>query len=321
LNYISGLQNSKTISQFVEEYLTIVSETPSEYACYCPFHSNSSSPAFYINKKTGLWHCFNPSCDKKGSFVTLARELAGKEIAWNYQPHYSDDQLISMLSDQPLSTQQVSSQDWDMALERVTVDYRSDDEVNQKLGYLLDRGFHRAVLEQFSIGFSEKQQRIVIPARDAYFNIVGFIGRATREDQFPKYLYSDNFPRRTTLFNLQNAKAYKQVIMTEGSLDAIRVHQAGFPNVVATLGASIPADHHEILRRYFDSIVIFFDNDEAGNAARRAIIEGNPRKDLWIVPYPSGIKDPGEMTEEQIRENLGNKINYLDYLFQNKEKI
>ena len=67
--------------------------------------------------------------------------------------------------------------------------------------------------------------------------------------------------------------------------------------------------------------MLFFDNDEAGNAARRAIIEGNPRKDLWVVPYPSGIKDPGEMTEEQIRNSLSNKINYLDYLFQNKENI
>lgn len=316
---ISGLQNNRTIEQFVQEYLTIVSETPAEYACYCPFHSNTSSPAFYVNKKTGLWHCFNPSCARKGSFATLARELAGKEIAWNYQPHYSDDDLIAML-DVGESIER-EPQDWNAAMDRITIDYRDDQQVQQKLGYLLDRGYHKAVLEQFQIGFSERQRRIVIPARDEFFNIVGFIGRALDADQYPKYLYSDAFPRRSTLFNLQNAKAYREVIMTEGSLDAIRVHQAGFPNVVATLGASIPSEHHDILNKYFDSIVLFFDNDEAGHAARRAIIEGNPRKDLWIAPYPSGIKDPGEMTEEQIRESLSNKINYLDYLFQNKEKI
>lgn len=317
MHSISGLQNNKTIEQFVQEYLTVVSETPSEYACYCPFHSNTSSPAFYVNKKTGLWHCFNPSCGRKGSFATLARELAGKEIAWNHQPHYSDDDLISLLSDE--QPKEAPKQDWNTAFDRITVDYRNPTDLG-KLSYLLDRGYHAAVLEQFQIGYSERQNRIVIPARDEFFNLVGFIGRATSSDQFPKYLYSDNFPRRSTLFNLQNAKAHREVILTEGSLDAIRVHQAGFPNVVATLGASIPQEHHLMLNRYFDSIVLFFDNDDAGHSARRAIIEGNPRKDLWIVPYPSGVKDPGEMTEEQIRQCLSNKINYLDYLFQNKEK-
>lgn len=319
MHSISGLQNNRTIEQFVQEYLTVVSETPAEYACYCPFHSNTSSPAFYVNKKNGLWHCFNPSCARKGSFATLAKELAGKEIAWNYQPHYSDDDLIAMLENGESEVAPI--QDWNTAMDRITVDYRNESEVSERLGYLLDRGYHASVLEHFQIGYSERQGRIVIPARDEFFSVVGFIGRATRQDQYPKYLYSEGFPRRTTLFNLQNAKAYREVIITEGSLDAIRVHQAGFPNVVATLGASIPHEHHDILNKYFDSIVLFFDNDEAGAAARRAIIGGNPRKDLWIVPYPSGVKDPGEMTEDQIRENLGKKINYLDYLFQNKEKI
>jgi DNA primase len=320
LNSISGLSNNKTIEQFVDQYLTSVSETPTEYACYCPFHSNTSSPAFYINKKTGLWHCFNPSCGRKGSFATLAKELAGKELAWNYQPHYSDDELINMLENSG-GALIAAPEDWGEAMERITIDYRSADDVDKNLSYLLNRGYSESVLEHFDIGYSARQERIVIPARDEFFNVVGFIGRATLEHQQPKYLYSANFPRRTTLFNLQNAKAYREVILTEGSLDAIKVHQSGFPNVVATLGASIPSEHHSLLSRYFDILVLFFDNDEAGIAARRAIIEGNPRKDIWIVPYPSGIKDPGEMTEQQIRESIKNKVNYLDWLFQNKEKI
>ena len=124
------------------------------------------------------------------------------------------------------------------------------------------------------------------------------------------------FRSRETLFNLQNAKAFREVILTEGSLDAMRVYQAGFPNVVATLGAAIPSGHNNILNKFFDSLVLFFDNDEAGNAAKRAIMKGNPRKDLWIVPYPSGVKDPGEMTEEQIKTSINQKIHYLDWLFQ-----
>jgi len=319
LNSISGLNNKDAVQQFVDQYLTVVTETPSEYACYCPFHSNTSSPAFYINKKTGLWHCFNPSCSKKGSFARLVKEMTGQETGWSFQPHYSDDELLNML-DKTGGALVSIPEDWDEAMERITVDYRNPAEVEQKLSYLLQRGFHAGVLEHFDIGYSAKQRRIVIPARDEFFSVVGFIGRSTEENQHPKYLYSNDFPRREVLFNLQNAKSYREVILTEGSLDAIKVHQAGFPNVVATLGASIPAEHHKLLSGYFDSFVLFFDNDEAGSAARRAIMEGNPRKDIWIVPYPSGIKDPGEMTEQQIRESINNKINYLDWLFQNKEK-
>lgn len=319
MNSIFGLNNSKTIDMFVNQYLTVVSELPDEYACYCPFHSNTSSPAFYVNKKTGLWHCFNPSCARKGSFVTLAKELSGEEIAWNHAPSYSSDDLLSMLNDDDIVVD--ISQNWDEALDRIVIDYDNEEECLSKLSYLIDRGFDLDVLKHFGVGYSKSQGRIVIPARDEYYSVVGFIGRGTSSSQFPKYLYSDKFPRRSTLFNLQNAKAYSEVILTEGSLDAIRVHQAGFPNVVATLGASIPKEHHEILNRHFDSLVLFFDNDEAGHSAMRAIMEGNPRKDLWIVPYPSGIKDPGEMTEQQITHSINNKVNYLDWLFQTKEKI
>ena len=316
----SGLSSKESVEQFVDQYLTVVSETPTEYACYCPFHSNTSSPAFYINKRTGLWHCFNPSCSKKGSFARLVKELTGKDTAWSFSPHYTDDDLINMLEETGGALISIP-EDWGEAMDRITVDYRNSEEVTERLKYLLERGFSASVLEHFDIGYSSKQRRIVIPARDEFFAVVGFIGRATAPDQHPKYLYSSDFPRRSILFNLQNAKAYREVIITEGSLDAIKVHQSGFPNVVATLGASIPSEHHKILSRYFDSLVLFFDNDEAGDAARRAIMEGNPRKDIWIVPYPSGIKDPGEMTEQQIRDSINNKINYLDWLFQNKEKI
>jgi len=319
LKYISGLNNDKTIDNFVQQYLTVVSETMQEYACYCPFHDNASSPAFYINKKTGLWHCFNPSCGVKGSFATLAKKLAGEEISWNYAPHYSDIDLMSML-DNSISSSLSIPQDWDAAMDRIFVDYDDPESVDQ-LSYLIDRGFSVDTLRYFDVGFSDGQNRIVIPARNEFFSVVGFIGRSLSNENYPKYLYSDKFPRRNTLFNLQNAKSHSEVIVTEGSLDAMRVHQAGHPNVVATLGASIPKEHIEMLGRYFDSIILFLDNDDAGISARDAIIEGNPRKDLWIVPYPSGVKDPGEMTEIQINESLDNKINYLDYLFKHKGEI
>jgi len=53
-------------------------ESGNEITFYCPFHKNRNTPSFYLNKKTGLWQCFNPSCGEKGNFKKLYRQITGK---------------------------------------------------------------------------------------------------------------------------------------------------------------------------------------------------------------------------------------------------
>jgi DNA primase len=85
------------------------------------------------------------------------------------------------------------------------------------------------------------------------------------------------------------------------------VHQAGFPHTVATLGAMVSEKQMKIIRKFFDSIIIFSDNDEAGEAMRRGIIEMCRGKDLSFASIPPGLKDPGEMTSNEIKEAINNK--------------
>ena len=291
------------IANYIESKgLQVIRDDGSELACYCPFHSNMDTPAFYINKKTGLWICFNPSCGKTGSFRDLMEYFGdhGRVVR-----DYSFDEIENNLN---FSDAQDTS-NWDEVLESISIDYGGD---VSKLNYLIDRGFSIDTLEYFGIAFSDSKNRIVIPARDEKHKVVGFIGRAISPDIQPKYLYSKGFPRKNILFNLNNAKRFDSCIIVEGSLDAMKIHQAGYPNVVSSLGATITREHIATLGSHFDKIIIFSDNDSAGNAMRDEIIKHLYDKELRIINFEnSGFKDPGDMNSDQISEFINNSIDYF----------
>ena len=95
------------------------------------------------------------------------------------------------------------------------------------------------------MGSQRKKNRVVIPVRDQRYKLIGFIGRATDENQEPRYLYNKGFKRADVLFNIQNAKYFDSCIIVEGSTDAMAIYQAGFPNVVATwLTAALVTDEY-----------------------------------------------------------------------------
>lgn len=290
----------------LEKGVDIVREDGTELACYCPFHANKDTPAFYINKKTGLWICFNPGCGKRGSMRDLMEFFGDKK---SFHKDIEIDDIIANLSYREKVEHDNS---WDETLEKIIVKLPDDAD---KVSYLINRGFDEETIEHFEIGYSQTKKRIVIPVRNELFKMVGFIGRAVEEGVQPKYLYSKGFPRKDVLFNLNNAKKFGSVIVVEGSLDAMRVHQAGFPNVVATLGAAVTEEHGHLLNRYFDKIFIFSDNDQAGWTMRDLIINLCNGKEIYVAKYPGlDIKDPGMMSDEQIIESLENSREYLSWM-------
>lgn len=116
--------------------------------------------------------------------------------------------------------------------------------------------------------------RVMIPIHDERGRVVAFGGRVLSADQEPKYLNSPESPifhKGTMLFNVHRAReaAHKSgsIVVTEGYLDAIAVHQAGIRNVVAALGTAFTEDHVHRLWRLAPEPVICFDGDKAGIAA------------------------------------------------------
>jgi len=280
---------------FLNHNIYISSNTGEEINVFCPFHKNSNSAAMYINIKTGLWQCFNPSCAKKGNFRQLYYGITGKSFGKNYSidPYNLDKELNQYKNEYVI--------DNSLNIDSIAIDYDKDAYL---LDTLIERGLSLDTLKYFEVGYSKEKNRVVIPVRSASYELVGFIGRATLDSQQPRYLYNKGFRRADYLFNLQNAKAHGDVIIVEGSIDAMFVHQAGFNNVVASLGAAIPKSQVILLKKYFDKIIIFSDNDMAGEAMRDGIIEQCLGKNISVAEVSKGLKDPGEMNTEQIQNAI-----------------
>lgn len=280
---------------FLNHNIYISSNTGEEINVFCPFHKNSNSAAMYINIKTGLWQCFNPSCAKKGNFRQLYYGITGKSFGKSYSidPYNLDKELNKYKNEYVV--------DNSLNIDSIAIDYDKDAYL---LDTLIERGLSLDTLKYFEVGYSKEKNRVVIPVRSASYELVGFIGRATLDSQQPRYLYNKGFRRADYLFNLQNAKAHGDVIIVEGSIDAMFVHQAGFNNVVASLGAAIPKSQIILLKKYFDKIIIFSDNDMAGEAMRGGIIEQCLGKNISVAEVSKGLKDPGEMNTEQIQNAI-----------------
>ena len=123
------------------------------------------------------------------------------------------------------------------------------------------------------------RNRLIFPICDELGRPIAFGGRALDPDEEPKYINSPESPvfhKSRTLYGLHLAKRAiidaRQVIVTEGYTDVVACHQAGVPNVVATLGTSLTTDHVRVLTRLCEEVVLLFDGDEAGRrAADRAV--------------------------------------------------
>jgi DNA primase len=309
---IIGKISRENLIQILDELgIEILSESSQDLIGYCPFHQNRDTPAFNMAKESPYaWRCWNPRCDKSGTLITLVQKIDGMTIleAIRYLIKFKTgtiDNIEKLLSTAKKEAYEI----WDEAL----ID-------NMKLSYddpifdcLYERGFRKNTLEIFEIGYSRKQERITIPVRDEFGQFVGFTGRATKPEQTKKY-WDKGLPKKFILFNLDNAKKYDEVIVVEGPLDAMKVYQAGFPNVIAILGGGFTKQQSQKLLRHFQSVIIFTDNDEAGRAFAKKIerVMRSAGKRIFYVKYPERIKDPGEMGDGQIAEVIENKVTLLE---------
>jgi DNA primase len=166
----------------------------------------------------------------------------------------------------------------------------------------------------------------VIPVFDEYDNLVGTIGR---EIASKRYQYSTGLGRGQLIWNLNNAKEHETIILTEGALDAVYIWQTGQENVGAVLGSAISPRQWDQLRKYFYEIICFFDNDDAGWALAEDVILKAEGMFTWYVEYPDRmitytdddgeekqrpIKDPGELTPDEITHMLKHKKSSLALL-------
>ena len=187
--------------------------------------------------------------------------------------------------------------------------------------FLKSKGFSDEELKDSALvtidearGGSDKfWNRVMFPIQDANSRVIGFGGRVMG-DGSPKYLNSREtklFDKSRNLYGLNFARSSREkfIILCEGYMDVISMHQAGFTNAVAALGTAFTEGHGMLLKRYTNEVILSFDSDEAG---QRAILRAIPIlkgagltvRVLNLTPY----KDPDEFIKELGSEELRNRI-------------
>lgn len=167
---------------------------------------------------------------------------------------------------------------------------------------LLDAGL---VLQNREKGtfYDRFRNRLMFPIIDVRGNVIGFGGRVM-DDSTPKYLNSPEtliFNKRRNLFGMNIVKKSKQgyIILTEGYMDAIALHQYGFDCAVASLGTSLTQEHADMLSKYTNEVVLTYDGDEAGQNATCRAIPMLERTGLRVkILRMQGAKDPDEFLKK-----------------------
>ena len=183
--------------------------------------------------------------------------------------------------------------------------------------YFYSRGINQQSIIDFGLGYSQNMGMVTVPVHSPDGMPIGIVGRSIEGKSFKN---STNLPKSKTMFNVHRAKKIgDHVIIVESSFDAIRIHQAGFPNVVATLGGFLSKEQHHILNRYFNRITIMTDTDLAGRELGLSIANKLRMKDvLWASYeygkiYPHEAKDAGDMTDEEIKACIKNAVSDIEY--------
>ncbi len=199
---------------------------------------------------------------------------------------------------------------------------------NSLYQYLKNKGYSDQLLKESGLVQADEKRgmydkfwnRVIFPIMDIRNRVIGFGGRVMGDGK-PKYLNSPEtkvFDKSRNLYGLHLARLSRKpnIILCEGYMDVIAMHQAGFPQAVASLGTAFTVQQSAILKRYTNEVLLTYDNDEAGvRAALRAIPilrdAGLSAKIINMEPY----KDPDEFIKAMGAESFQKRIDEAESSF------
>jgi DNA primase len=171
--------------------------------------------------------------------------------------------------------------------------------------YLEQRAIQRSTAAWFGIGYYAGsgflRHRIVFPIHDSGGQLVAYAGRSI-DDSEPRYLFPPGFRKSQLVFNLHRAVGCPAgcAVVVEGFFDCLRVHQAGYHNVVALMGVSLSELQEQTLLQRFRHLVLMLDGDETGRRASQQLAARLLGKvSLSVAAVPSGSQ-PDQLSSEEI---------------------
>ncbi len=337
---IENLKNHLDVVDVVSQFLELKKSGANFKAC-CPFHGEDT-PSFIVSPAKQIYHCFGCGVGgdsikfvmeyEKLSYPEALEKLASMyNVSLNYDNTNQKKQDTKVLDEinkyyKKLFVNNTKAKEYihsrgisEFSVEKFELGYApaSPDTINfLKNNYFnLSDAKELGVIDTGQNGlYSRFIERITFPIYSISGKIVGFGGR-TISGHNAKYINSPQtkiFNKSKLLYgyNLAKENIYKKnrIIITEGYLDVIMLHQAGFNTAVATLGTALTKEHLPLLRRGEPDIIVAYDGDKAGlNAAFKAsVMLSQGEFDGGVVIFDGG-KDPADMVKDGRVEEL-NKI-------------
>jgi DNA primase len=344
------------IAEVVGEVVALKSAGKGRLKGLCPFHGEKT-PSFHVLQDRGFFYCFG--CQAKGDVFDFVMRTQGVEFGEALQvlgqragievtpstpkdlhkrdlyevnklaleffksqlPGVAEDYLLS----RKLTRESIAAFDLGFA----------PDSWDALLKYALHKGVRDAELLRAGLlaesesgrRYDRFRNRVMFPIKDALGRVVGFSGRVL-DDSLPKYVNTpetDVFRKGELLYGLDTAKhavrASGECLVVEGYMDVIALHQTGFANAVAALGATLTAEQAgQLSRLEVQKLFLAFDADEAGQRAVLSGLEQSVGRQFLVraVRVPHG-KDPADAVLgghiEAFREALQQGLSEVAFRF------
>lgn len=354
--FINDLTSRNDIVDVVSSYVPLTKRSGVNLFGLCPFHGEKT-PSFAVNPERQIYHCFgcgkgggvinfimeienlsypdavrflakrsgmevpeddfDPARNKRSRMLALNREAARFYHAQLLAPTGRAGQayvekrgIVSMVKPFGLG---FAPDSWQSLTDAMTAKgYTRQELVEAGLARV---GKNGGLYDYF-------RGRLMFPVIDVRGSVIGFSGRILSDGE-PKYLNSPDtlvYSKSRSLFALNLAKKSKSgyILLAEGNIDVVSLHQAGFDSAVASLGTSLTAEQARLIARYAQKVIIAYDADAAGRkAAQRAIGILQPMDlQIKVLEIP-GAKDPDEFIQQKgpqafrdLLERSGNQIEY-----------
>ena len=356
-SFLTELTERNDIVDVVSGYVRLGKKSGSNLFGLCPFHSEKT-PSFSVSPDKQIYHCFgcgkgggviNFIMEIENLSFPEAVEFLAKRAGMQMPQEENDreskkrSRMLSLNRDAArFFYEQLSSPPGEaarayMAKRRIGgataknfgIGFAPDswdslEEAMREKGYSDFEMFDAGLVRKGKNGgfYDTFRNRLMFPVIDVRGNVIGFSGRILGDGE-PKYMNSPEtlvFNKSRNLFALNLAKKSKSgyIILSEGNIDVVSLHQAGFDSAVASLGTSLTAEQARLISRYTNQVIIAYDNDGAGIKAAQRAIGILEKLDLKVkVLRLSGAKDPDEFIKlkgaDAFRNLLEASENQIDY--------
>jgi len=281
--------------------LDIEAEYGTDYIIFCPYHNNNRTPAGEVSKESGLFFCFG--CQTTKNLIELIMHTTGRTYFESIRYIKSKETEVNLESviNKTLYAAPDFVQYDELLIKRLN---KQAIDSPRAMSYFEGRRITKDSVIKFDLGYSDKQDSVIIPMQSPDGMTIGFVARTIEGKDFKN---TPGLPKSKILFNLHRVKSSKVVYVVESSFDAIRLDQVGFP-AVATLGANVSSSQMKLLEKYFTNVVLVADNDEAGSIMADRLTEKLGSL-ITIIKLDKQYKDIGDMNDDAIRK--------LEYQFDN----